>query len=389
MKKSFLILAAVAGLFASCSNEVLVDNQQQALNGDAMPKAISFSTFAQLATRSAADYELEEYHQTFVVYGTKTDDNDATVQAVFGTNAAGANTGVTCDYIAVAADRDATQAWHYTPARYWDTQSQYYFAAYTPATAPMTYTFANDGDEVGATGTKFVTTSNYVIKGQNRMQDEGVQRSEIKTGFDGIKGLKDIDMMVSDLNSQHGKTHDANVDLIFRHTLAKLNVALDVERGVPNLGASGYKVLVKSVTVADLNSTGSFTSTLSGTKYEPKWTVVGADKVTYKFTDATGVELDTSDKYFIESLILPQDIAASQIVTLNYQVISIDDLGNEYTENFTYTLKLSDAFTGYTTYDEDTNYTIKFHINPENNVIVFDAGVAEWSTNVTGSKTIE
>ena len=399
MKKSYLILAAVAGLLASCSNEVLVDEQA---TSNAAPQAIGFSTFAQKATRSAADFELEDYHRTFVVYGTKTDDNEGTIQAVFGTNAASANTGVTCDFIADAANYDLTRAWHYTPARYWDKQAQYHFAAYTPEAAPLTYTFANAGDEVGATGTRFYSTANYTITGQNRMQDETPQRAEVKTGFDGVEGTspkQDLDIMVSDLNSQHGSTHTADVDLVFRHTLAKLNVALDVEKNAPAAGTAGYKVLVKTVTAADFFSTGSFNSALSGTKYAPTWTVVGTNKVDYTYVSpaftadpADGDQLDVDDYYFIESLVMPQAIAANQVITLKYHLISIDAAGNEYPEDYTYTLKMSDAFTAYTTpptrYEENTNYFVKFHLNPENNVITFDAGVYEWENSYNHTENI-
>jgi hypothetical protein len=397
MKKSYLILAAVAGLLASCSNEVLVE---ETANDASAPRAIGFSTFAEKATRSTADFELETYHKTFVVYGTKTDDNGGAVQAVFGTNNTTANTGVTCDFIADAANYDLTEAWHYTPARYWDKQAQYYFAAYTPAAAPLTYVFAAAGDEVGATGAKFQSTSNYVIKGQNRMQDETPQAAEVKTGFDGVAGttLKDLDIMVSDLNGQHGDTHDAYVDLIFRHTLAKLNVALDVEKAAPAAGVAGYKVLVQSVSADDFNSTGSFSSALSTLKYEPTWTVVGTDKVNYTYVspaftaDPTdGDQLGVDDLYFIESLVMPQDIAANQVITIKYRLISVDAAGNEYPENYTYKLAMTDAFAAptYTDYEENSNYTVKFHLNPENNVIKFDAGVSEWTNKYSYTEDVD
>ena len=387
-KKSLFLLAAVAGLFASCSSEVLVDDQPTRTN---MPKAIGFSTFAENVTRSAADFELENYHHTFVVYGTKKSDVDGEVQAVFGTNADGANTGVTCTYtLTTDAAYDLTEMWRYSPARYWDTQAQYHFRAYAPAAAPFAYSFATDGDEVNNAAAKFVSTSNYVIAGQNRMQDEGVATAEIKTGFDGVAGTspkQDLDIMVSDLNSQHGKTHDPYVDLIFRHTLAKLNIALDVEKAAPAAGTAGYKVYVTSVTAADFNSTGSFDTDV--------WSVEGANKVnyTYVYTGADqGILLTTDDQYFVESLVMPQAIADNQIITLKYQLVSVDAAGNEYPENYTYKLKMTDAFKstdGHTDYNENSNYTVKFHLNPENNVILFDAGVAEWTNRYSWTEDVD
>lgn len=396
MKKSYLILAAVAGLLASCSNEVLVE---ETANDTSAPRAIGFSTFAEKATRAPGDFDLEGYHKTFVVYGTKTDDNDGAVQAVFGTNNTTANAGVTCTFTETTDPLyDLTKTWRYSPARYWDKQAMYHFAAYTPAAAPLTYLFATAGDEVGATGTKFKSTSNYTITGQNRMQDLAPQRAEVKTGFDGVAGTapkQDLDIMVSDLNNEHGGSHVAgtDVDLVFRHTLAKLNVALDVEKAAPAAGVAGYKVMVKTVSANDFHSTGSFTSVLSTLKYEPTWTVEGTDKVNYTYVSpaADGFQLDTDDYYFVESLVMPQAIAANQVIKLEYRLISIDAAGNEYPENFTYTLKMTDAFAAptHTTYEENTNYTVTFHLNPENNVITFDAGVSEWATSYSFNQDIE
>lgn len=220
------------------------------------------------------------------------------------------------------------------------------------------------------------------------MQDLTPQTAEVKTGFDGVAGTapkQDLDIMVSDLNGQHGSSHTTDVDLVFRHTLAKLNIALDVEKAAPAAGVAGYKVLVKTVSANDFFSTGSFSSALSTLKYEPTWKVEGTDKVNYTYVSPAftadpddGDQLGVDDLYFVESLVMPQAIAANQVIKLEYRLISIDAAGNEYPENFTYTLKMTDAFASETAYEENTNYIVKFHLNPENNVITFDAGVYEW-----------
>ena len=125
MKKSYLILAAVAGLLASCSSEVLVDDQPTRTT---TPVAIGFSTFADKATRANVN-DLEFYHQTFAVYGTKYNENtNPQVQRVFDK--------VTCTY---ATDPDITGYWQYAPARYWDKQSTYKFVAFAPAAAKFQY----------------------------------------------------------------------------------------------------------------------------------------------------------------------------------------------------------------------------------------------------------
>ena len=81
MKKSYLMIAAAAALFAACSsNDTFKD-----INNDAFVSKIDFSTFAQKATRAAENsgetysQALENHHSTFKVWGFK----NTTADAVF------------------------------------------------------------------------------------------------------------------------------------------------------------------------------------------------------------------------------------------------------------------------------------------------------------------
>lgn len=80
MKKSYLTLAAMAMIMASCSNEVLIDNEDGQTD-----VAIGFSTFSDKATKGDVDVNtnLEYYHGTFAVYGTKKSTVDNTISNVF------------------------------------------------------------------------------------------------------------------------------------------------------------------------------------------------------------------------------------------------------------------------------------------------------------------
>ena len=412
-----LILAALAAVAVGCNNDdVLVDNQKDA------NVPIAFTTFADKATRTpdkptGSDFFLEDYHLTFAVYGTKKANVGGEVSYVFGDNATAITqitkyNGVTCTFD--DSDPAPTGEWVYSPHRYWDTQAVYKFMAYAPANAPIRYIYGAAGDEVGATGYKFLSTAPYTIKGQNlQMPINGyagpgkapyATAAEINTGFDGIQKnngfftpLSDIDIMVTNnVATEDGaihKTTDSDVDLIFSHTLAKINVKMDVETNAPTTGTAGYKVNVTSVNLANFLSTGAYDSSAPS-----KWIVdnsTSAGKVNYDFYRTPGVQLDEAGKYFIESLVMPQAINANQVVTLKYTITSIDAAGNTYSEDFVYQTTLGEIFkVGTTTpianeYLSNSNYTITFHLNPENNVIKFDAGVAKWATKISSEETIE
>lgn len=414
-----LILAALAAVAVGCNNDdVLVDNQKDA------NVPIAFTTFADKATRGSTkpdgtEFVLESFHQTFAVYGTKKSKVDGSISYVFGDNATAITqttkyNGVTCTYNGDTST-DPTGEWIYSPHRYWDTQAVYKFMAYAPANAPIRYIYGAAGDEVGATGYKFLSTAPYTIKGQNlQMPINGyagpgkapyATAAEINTGFDGIQKnngfftpLSDIDIMVTNnVATEDGaihKTSDSDVDLIFSHTLAKINVKMDVETNAPaTTGTAGYKVNVTSVNLANFLSTGAYDSSAPS-----KWIVdnsTSAGKVNYDFNRTPGVQLDEAGKYFIESLVMPQEISADQKVTLEYTVTSIDAEGNEYSEVFKYEttlgeiFKIDDSSPIATDFVSNGNYTVSFTINPELRIIMFDAGVAEWATKISSEETIE
>ena len=393
--RNLLLAALTLALGGSCTSDVLTDEGGTQV-------AISFSAVTNRLTRGdtkpeGTDYFLEDYHQTFAVYGTKKSQVDGEVSYVFGDNATAITEtskydGVTCTF--EEAGTQLTGQWTYAPARFWDTQADYRFIAYAPAAAPIRYVYGKAGDETAVTGYRFLSTAPYTILGQNLQANPS--KKEQKVGFTGVGAGKDIDIMISDAQSVNGATRqrESTVDLIFHHTLSKLNVKLDVETAEPadTDSVAGYRVEVSDVRIDSLYSQGSFDT---GT-----WTVndstATSPLVSYVFaTEKPGVKLDTEDTYFIESLVMPQDIAANQKVTLVYTITSIDKNKNEHAEKYTYVTTLADIFAITATtpiateFQENSNYTVSFHLNPENNVIQFDAGVAEWAQNLGNNTDID
>lgn len=387
MKKSYLMIAVAALAMVSCAQD---DQLRNGVNEESQKNVIGFASFAEKATRGTTkpdgtDYVLEDYHQTMAVYGTKKDVNDD-VQKVFDK--------VTCTY---AGDNSTaiTGEWAYSPARYWDKQSSYNFAAFAPAFAAMEYSFAS-GDEVIPSEGKFKSTENYIVKGQNLMSDNGVtfttasgSAKEWNVGFNSASG--DVDIMIADYVDRPAGTI-STVDLCFRHTLAKLIVA--VKAGDPNpanASADGYVVKVMSVKANNYKKEGSYDTN--------KWTVVDASgDLSYMYNasgddnsvktnaSADAIKLTEKSTYFIESLVMPQNIGEEQEIALEYEIMTQG--GNEapYYETFKRTVKVSDIFNNpasgdATRYNEATKYIITMTIDPQE--IKFDAGVYEWAHNAS------
>jgi hypothetical protein len=350
--------AAVAILLlatASCQQgEVLVDTEISDFEyvDNSQGPAIAFATFANRSTRATATVsDLEFYHPTFKVYGTKTSNGGNKVQPIFE--------GVTVT--AQIGEGDAPNTWTYDTDRYWDKQADsYQFVAFAPAHAPLAYD--HNLVEVNHETAKFFTSSPqfYTLIGQN-LQEGDPLKAEKHTGFTGQAGT-DCDIMRSDAFPVTDPATTPVVTLNFRHTLAKLNLTVKANKSEP------YVIYVDSVRIAGMLSTGEY---MHATGWKVK---EDSGKVSYSYTSPTTALSATKKTYFIESLVMPQDIATTQIITLDYTIVS-----GGYSEEFTYTTTLADVFNGKATNFAGANsYTVNFNIAPETNIITFETGVTEW-----------
>ena len=397
MRKSDLVLiAAVASMLASCSNEKFLDDNQDSL------EAIGFASYSEKSTRGNVDSEnnLEFYHNTFAVYGTKVNVKDPTkFQYVFGGKAVTGNLkpdGVTCTYQttadAVLGDRK------YDGLRFWDKQANYKFIAYAPVSNanPIRYNYAAADSLVGAQGNWFKTNEDYVLQGTN-LQATPTDTVIIK-GFT-VEAGEDLDLMISSCNSQIGKTHAEQVPLSFRHILSKLNVSIAKSKALQDC-----TVTINGLEITGLMDKGSYNESLydistSDSKVSG-WTASKSDPYDYALiydtlgqggkvlnngtfsTDNPPVFTKGKPFYFIESLVMPQSITAEGqvILTMNYTIQSGD-----YVEEFPYELDLYDV-ANLQKFDEGYNYTLNFTIDPD--VIIFDANVSTWS-DINANKIIE
>lgn len=348
--------AAVAALLfatASCQNgEILIDTEINDFEYVAASQgpAIAFSTFTDRNTRAEATVnDLEFYHPTFKVYATKTSNGGNKVQPIFE--------GVTVT--AKIGEGEEPNTWTYDTDRYWDKQADnYQFVAFAPAHAPFAYDH-NVVEVNHETAKFFANPQYYTLIGQN-LQEGAPAAAEKHTGFTGQEGT-DCDIMRSDAFPVTDPATTPLVSFNFKHTFAKLNLTIKANAAAP------YVINVTGVTVEGLSSTGEY---LHATGWKVK---EDSGKVSYSYTSPT-TALTTQKTYFVESLLMPQDIASSQVVTLHYTIVS-----GTYTEEFTYTTTLADIFSGKaTSYAGANSYTVNFNIAPETNIITFEAGVTEW-----------
>jgi hypothetical protein len=385
MRKSYFVLIAAASMLASCSNETFLDE-----NVSQTP--IGFTSFSEKLTKAIAETDLEFFHNTFVVYGTKKSTVDAAISSVFD----GGATSLVTFSEGAAAPND----WTYSPYRYWDKQANYKFIAVAPNTSIIKYTWDKEASplkEVGDATYDFVTVAaaGYTLYGQN-LQYISTQ-DEIKKGFTTSDQTtkKDVDLMTSTLNPQTGSTHDANVNLEFKHILAKLNVTV-AKAEILN----DADVYVRSVEITKLNDNGKYAEkNYNSTATTPVsgWSDVTIQndgyKLSYAFGDDTGAtenqgkELSdfttvTVPNYFIESLVMPQNVPATTgeeaTLILKYRIVTGSG-DAAHSEDYTYKFNLASAFTRF--YDR-CNYTLNFTIEPE--VIKFDASVVEWDNKTFG-----
>ena len=381
MRKSYLIIAAVATSFlASCANEKVLNERQ---DGNEQQAVIGFSSYSEKSTKAGDTNNmsnLEFFHNTFAVYGTKQSTVDGAIQYVFGgkAEAAGTQAGVTCTYTDDNASFHGSN-WAYEDERFWDKQANYVFIAYAPVAAsnPLRYYYSSADALVGGSGNDFVATD-YVLTGKN-LQAKATAAAIYK-GFN-VSGT-DLDLMTSESVAQAGTKHD-QVPLVFKHILSKVNVVVGKAQSLDN-----STVKINSIEITGLKDKGSYSEkryVKSDTESTSGWIVNetnnnAAYKLSYTTSDGepalpatTATTNEINRLYFIESLAIPQSVGDTPKLTMKYTITT-----GSYSEDYTYEMDLKSAFTSF--FDR-CSYNLIFTINPT--VITFDATVTEWTQNST------
>lgn len=365
MKKILYFAAATAMLVSCAENEkltnVLLDNEE--------PTVIGFNTISEKATRANAE-SLETYHNTFAVWSTKKSNNDvnAAPEIVF-------NGDSIKDIITFQAGVMNPNNWTYNPYRYWDKQATYSFVAVAPNSSIIRF---DSPENVADNAGTFITSDStgYTLVGTNLQTNPS--DSEIKIGFTGADG-KDTDLMTSGKITRNGASAVEDVNLNFKHILAKLNISIGKDAIFDNV-----KVLIRDVKVTGLDDNGTYfeatsnnnsawSSSLKDADYKLSWEKAEGFELPKTVTE--GDNQVVQYKYFIESLIMPQTIEQeTEKLTIDYTIVS-----GTNRENYNYVLSLNDSLGNkvFENFMESNNYTIKLTIKP--NVIMFDASTDSWT----------
>lgn len=405
MKKSYLILAAVAGLFASCSQEVLVDENATAKGNDLL---IAFDTWTEHATRSensSAGYtwNLEDHHNAFKVWGYKNTES----KAVFDGEA------VTYDGTATTGPA-SKKNWFYTDNRYWDkaATSYHYYACAPYASTPLSLVFD------GVTGTSsveaakqangyFTIASAYTKVGENVSPKNATTAVESWTD---AGAATDVDLMIAADCPLSGTSlttaYTDGVTLNFIHILSRFNITLKTTDDFSDDATprTKDKIVVNSITVGHMNNSGTFNeSSASGNTLSNgtnvRWTASGDQDFVYTL-DQT---LNSTATYCVETLVMPQLVGVEDIALDGTQVTgntetkayiavdyTISNAAGTKSEHYVAYYNLATLFgkTGTQTlaFNEGWVNTLNITISPV--AIYFDATVAEWAPNETADKTI-
>lgn len=356
MKKSIFIITATALVISCASNDVKNDILQEEMS-------IGFDSFSSLATKSSSAANLEDYHQTFGVWGYKT--VNATESAVMERIVS----SVSKSYQVKHDDSGNGSAdWDYDGTagsalgqflKYWDkTASKYQFDAYAPY---------SDNASI----------SNHVISIANGQYaaNENLQttlsetlNTEVFSGVGVTSTTASTDWMMpaaSYVRNASGGTMSSDiVNLDFKHILSKVIIVVKTKDDFP------FNITLNSLSLNNVYGSGSY----NGTAWTTSGSAVSVNGVVGEMTKSTTA---TKHKYYaIECLVMPQATAAPKF-SVNYKIGTDPE-----------TFDVSEvSIDNITSFAAGTAYIITATIGPD--PINFDCTVTDWTANEAGSVTVE
>ena len=391
MKRNVLIIAAVATIFAACS-----DNDSFREIAQTEGPQISFGTYTQKATRaenSSSDYslDLKDHHLTFKVWGFKNTDS----KAVFNGDSVGYS----------------NNAWSYEINRYWDkTATTYEFYAFAPENAPFTFNGVND--VASQKNGYFAITTAYDKAGENISP----KKFSTPTVVWKDSAKVDVDLMIADTCRLSGSALTAaqadKVTLKFIHILSRLNITIKTIDGFDPTEAKDDSICVDSIIISNFAHAGTFSEIQGNVNANAlqagtidRWTP--SDVAKYRYDIDYTATLDKT--YAVEALMIPQDIVKDTInldgtfpdnavqsapyIKIAYSIYSYSKEGkkSDNKEHYIAYYNLAYLFgvktnTQKFAFNEGWQNTLNITITPA--IIKFDAVVAPWADQKTVDHTV-
>lgn len=352
MKKSYIILSVVAATFAACSqNDIITEIAEKEI-------PVGFETISGMETRSSSSTVLEDYHQTFGVWGYKTVGTESAVMDHYKViyNDANGNGSHDWDY-----DGDNAPSGQYL--KYWDkTASKYEFDAYAPfsANASISSHVISIASGQYAANENLQTTLSKTL---NTSVFTGVGATSTSASTDWMKA----DAYIRNATGTPAVMGSELVTLDFKHILSKVIVVVKTKIDFPK------DIKITSVSLDNVYGTGSY----NGTAWTTSGSAVSVAGVTGTINDSNKTDNANTDNFYtIECLVMPQATAAPQF-SVTYTI-------GEDPEVFAVS---NVAITNITSFDAGTAYTITATIGPD--PINFDCTVTDWTAHTTGAVVIE
>lgn len=326
MRKSYLMMAAAATLFAACTQADFVNEVPET------KQAIGFENFVAKSTRHMAGTNMEKFHTNFGVFGY----ND--VDDLFMDNYKTEHTASVWNYGGVTGGANGTTV---QTLKYWNKNTSYDFYAYAPYNAGV----KRDGGVLTIPSGDYAAIQNLQTEFSTTLNE-----SAFSTDTDWMLAAPKTDVTYTSVT-------EGTVPFVFSHMLSKLVVAVqttgDETVEITNLKIEGgtYK-------------TGSYNGT-------DGWTASNEVTLEGKIGNIT---TKNTDYYSMEYLLIPVANAAPKLditYKVNGQTYTLTDLAIDNLNAFA-------AGTYYT-------LTVSVGLQP----IKFTATSAEWATDVNGGVTIE
>lgn len=337
MRKSYLIIAAAATLFAACQESDTFRNDIQE-GGVEIGEAIGFTSFTEKVTKAQNSDALYSWtffnHQeSFQVWARK---NNQPLKEIFD------GTKVT------VTENAGVYTYSYSPERYWDkVADNYFFYAAAPAPADgaaWSWTFNGgntiiDGPSTINKGYFTITDNKFALNGVNLQSVEnGGTTPALKNEFKTAKvtkestEYKDVDLLIADdapvAKAFYNKANPEAVNLNFIHILSKLNITVSTSLD------GNYDVDLLGFEVKNVPNTGSFNENTANLAADKKWIRWTLDATPTKVGIPTGIEAYNAStyaidpdkkvdvpnnsatpakKYIVESLIIPQNMSYERV----------------------------------------------------------------------------
>ena len=381
MKKSYLMIAAAAVLFAACSSNDLINDGPD--NAQEKDSAIGFAAYSSKTTRADEDNStyLHHFYGTFDVYGWKTVNSSPSPVfnhvpvGYFGTNNTGANqTPPTVVYESSGKPGDEwgtpfSAGWYYENVRYWDkVATAYQFFAIAPYEAvpspALTVAAGADNIKIGDSGAK------YDISTEKNLALDAGNPTQYKKYFGFTK-----DYMLAEKST----TKEALVAFNFHHILTKFNVKITKQ----DTYTGSQALVVKDIKIANLAKNGYFE--YSSNMTTNGWTTDGTYALQVTEDCSLNETTNYSGCYWIQTLIFPQTITCAKTEVqsndtgLNQYLYIKYSIGSEVFEAY---YDLAYVFnnmlsTGETySFAQGSEYTLNLKVGPA--PIIFDAQVTAW-----------